>query len=57
MAHKKVKSVSNRTEMYQFKVGWIYFMTLKQNEDFKDQVEICLSSQFETKTSQQMRKC
>ena len=51
MAFKKVNNLSKKKEDYQFKFGCMSYLNLKQNKAFKEQVDKCLSSRFDSKTS------
>ena len=56
MARKKVKNFYTKKEYYQFHAGYLSYLNLKQNKSFKEEVDKCLSSRFDSKTSTQMKK-
>ena len=45
-----------KNEYYQLKVACVSYLNLKQNKSFKEKVDNCLYSQFDSKISTQMRK-
>ena len=56
MEYKKVNILSAKKEIYQFQVACELYFNLKQKKSFKDQIDKCLSTQFDGKTSPHMSK-
>ena len=56
IARKKVNNLSTKKEDYQFHVACVSYFKIKLKKAFKEQVDKCLSSKFDYKTSQQMRE-
>ena len=51
-----MKGFPKKTEKYQFQVGCIYFLNLKQNRSSKEEVEIICASTFDFGTPQAKEK-
>ena len=48
--------LSTKKEVYQFQVACISYLNLRQNKEFKEKIDKCLSQQFDKKKSASMRK-
>ena len=51
-----MKNFSTDKEVYQFQVACVSYIYLKQNKAFKEQIDKCLSTKFDIKTSARMIK-
>ena len=56
MARKKVNTFFMKKEVYQFKVACVLYLNIIQNRELKDQIDNCLSQQFDVRMSQQIRR-
>ena len=44
--------LSTKKEVYQFQVACISYLNLRQNKEFKEKIDKCLSQQFDKKSQQ-----
>ena len=52
IAHMRVKNLSIKKEIYQFRVACVPYPNLRQNNAFKEQIDKCLSQIFDEKRQQ-----
>ena len=52
MARKKVRNISMKNEVYQFQVACVSYMSLRQNNAFKYQIDNCMSHQSDENNHQ-----
>ena len=56
MKRKMVKEVSKKSENFQFQVGCMSLLTLKQDKASKEKIEVTFASTFDALKPQQLRK-
>ena len=54
--HAIRRTCFNKNDVYYFKVSCVSYLNLKQNKALKEQIDQCLSHQFDEKTSASMRE-